>query len=60
MLFLIWMCNFLSSVDHGALPCITQEIKEKNHTNNVGLGALGSLVYVGVTVGCLNSSKMLS
>ena len=58
--FLIFNCGILVNIDHGALPSNSEEIKEKMNVNNFGFGALGTSVYVGITVGCLKSTKVLS
>ena len=58
--FLIFNCSILVNIDHGALPSSSEEIKEKLNMENFGFGALGTSVYVGVTIGCLKSTKVLS
>ena len=58
--FLIFNCGILVNIDHGALPSNSEDIKEKMNIENFGFGALGTAVYVGVTIGCLKSTKVLS
>ena len=58
--FLVFFCSLNVNFDHGALPSCTEEVKQKMMTNNFGFGALGTAVYIGVTIGCLLSSYLLS
>lgn len=48
---LVFISNLLINVDHGSLPAATLNIKQDLGLDNVGLGMLGSLVYLGLTMG---------
>lgn len=48
---LIFLTNLLINVDHGSLPAATLNIKSDLNIDNVKLGVLGSLVYLGLTFG---------
>ena len=48
---LVFFSNLLINVDHGSLPAATLNLKNDLELDNVGLGVLGSLVYLGLTVG---------
>lgn len=39
------------NVDHGILPASTTELKHDLNLNNVNIGLLGSLVYLGLVLG---------
>ena len=42
------------------MPSYSEEIKSKLNILNFGFGSLGTAVYVGVTIGCLKATKVLS
>ena len=48
---LICILNILINCDHGAIPAGTTELKRDNNLNNVQLGTIGSLVYLGLVFG---------
>ena len=59
--FLLLFCgNVLVNADHGALPAASEEIKAKMGLENVGFGALGTLVYAGLTLGSALAAKGFS
>ena len=43
--------NFIRVFDNGILPAMTVTLKEENGIDEVKLGTLGSLVYVGEVAG---------
>ena len=51
---LIFFCNFLINIDHGTIPASTLHLKKDLGIDNVALGFLGSIVYLGLTFGNLN------
>ena len=48
---LIFVCNLLINIDHGSIPAATLNLKQDLNIDNVELGILGSLVYLGLTAG---------
>ena len=46
----------LINIDHGSIPAATIALKKDLGMDNVALGMLGSLVYLGLTAGNLNCS----
>lgn len=49
--FIIFCCNLLINVDHGTIPAATVKLKTDLGIDNVALGFLGSLVFMGLTLG---------
>lgn len=47
----LFFCNLLVQVDHGILPAAAVTIEKKLDLNTVEYGALGSIVYLGLTIG---------
>lgn len=47
----VFISNVLLNVDHGILPAASTFIKEDMGLDNLGMGILGSLVYLGIIVG---------
>ena len=41
------------NVDHGILPAATTELREELHLDDIWIGMLGSLVYLGLVLGSL-------
>jgi hypothetical protein len=39
------------NIDHGIIPAATTQLKEDLKMDNVDLGVLGSLVYLGLVMG---------
>ena len=62
VLYMVFLLNFVSSVmvniDHGSLPACTTEVKYKLKIENLGFGALGTIVYAGLTLGSLFGTKV--
>lgn len=48
---LLFFCNLLINVDHGTIPASTVYLKKDLGIDNVALGFLGSVVYLGLTFG---------
>jgi len=48
---LLFGCNFLINIDHGTLPAATLNLKSDLGLDNVALGFLGSIVFLGLTLG---------
>lgn len=55
MEFLVFMLffavNILINMDHGSIPAATITIQHDLNLSKVELGAIGSLVYIGLTLG---------
>jgi sugar phosphate permease len=52
--------NVLINIDHGSLPGGAEGIKYKANINNWSFGVLGSVVYLGLTLGSAVASASLS
>lgn len=50
---LLFFCNLLINIDHGTIPAATLNLKIDLGIDNVALGFLGSLVFLGLTLGNL-------
>jgi len=48
---LLFITNFIGNFDHGIVPAINTVLKDEFNLNNVQVGSLGSLVYLGCVVG---------
>ena len=59
---MVFMLNFMSALlcnlDHGSLPGFSMEIKEKMKIGNFGFGMLGTVVYLGLTIGSITGAKI--
>jgi fucose permease len=55
----LFLLNALNNIDHGAIPAITPVLKEDLNLNSQQLGFLGSLVFLGVTVGSIIATFIL-
>lgn len=53
---LIFIVNVLINIDHGAIPAATTILKRDLDMDNVSLGIIGSLVYLGLVLGALSAS----
>eukprot|EP01017_Pseudomicrothorax_dubius_P035288 TRINITY_DN491_c0_g1_i4.p1 TRINITY_DN491_c0_g1~~TRINITY_DN491_c0_g1_i4.p1 ORF type:complete len:611 (+),score=66.14 TRINITY_DN491_c0_g1_i4:84-1916(+) len=49
----ILLVNILVNLDHGILPAATKEIRRDLKLNDVELGVLGSIVYLGLVLGSI-------
>lgn len=48
---LLFFCNLLINIDHGVIPAATLSLKTDLEIDNIALGSLGSLVFLGLTLG---------
>lgn len=48
---IIFMINLLINIDHGVIPAATTKLKVDLSLDNSSLGLLGSIVYIGLTLG---------
>lgn len=55
---LIFSASVLVNVDHGSLPGCSPEVMAKFHTDNLGFGSLGTMVYAGLTLGAVIGAKL--
>jgi hypothetical protein len=56
MFYVIFFTNLMINVDHGILPAATTVLKTDLELDNMNLGLLGSLVYLGLVLGMYNLS----
>lgn len=52
---LIFFINMVINFDHGAIPAATTTLKQVLNIENVELGIIGSLVYLGLVLGSLSA-----
>ena len=57
---LIFYLNILVNVDHGALPAATTVLKRELNLDNVALGTIGSIVYLGLVLGAISAGPIFS
>lgn len=57
---LIFITNILINVDHGAIPAGTTVLKKENNLDNVQIGIIGSLVYLGLVLGSISAGPIFS
>lgn len=57
---LIFIINILVNVDHGAIPAGTTTLKKENNLDNVELGIIGSLVYLGLVLGSISAGPIFA
>jgi sugar phosphate permease len=55
---LIFVINVLINVDHGAIPASTTSLKRDFNMDNVTLGIIGSLVYLGLVLGSISAGPI--
>ena len=48
---LLFGCNFFINIDHGTIPASTLNLKSDLGLDNVALGFIGSIVFLGLTFG---------
>lgn len=60
MFFIIFLSNILINVDHGTLPGCRDQIEKKLNVKDFEYGILGSLVYVGLTLGSAFATGLFS
>lgn len=58
--FLIFVINILVNVDHGAIPASTVILRRELHLDNVALGVIGSLVYLGLVLGSISAGPIFT
>jgi MFS family permease len=58
--FLIFVINLLINIDHGAIPASTTILKRELHLDNVALGVIGSLVYLGLVLGSISAGPIFT
>ena len=62
VLYLVFLLNFILSflcnVDHGSIPGSAREVKLKYKIDNLGFGLLGTVVYLGLTIGSILALKV--
>jgi hypothetical protein len=51
---LIFISNLMLNVDHGVIPAAIKDLKEHYDYGNLEIGIMGSLLYVGLTIGKLH------
>jgi MFS family permease len=56
--FLIFMINVLINIDHGALPAATTILQRELGLDPLHLGAIGSLVYLGLVLGSISAGPI--
>jgi hypothetical protein len=57
---ILFLSNVMINIDHGTLPGGSDGIKFKANINNWSFGVLGSIVYLGLTLGSAVASAALS
>ena len=57
---LIFYLNILVNVDHGAIPAATTVLKRELNLDNVALGTIGSIVYLGLVLGAISAGPIFS
>ena len=50
------MMNLLINFDHGVMPAGAVEMKKDLNLNNIEYGWLGSVVFIGLTIGSIAAS----
>jgi sugar phosphate permease len=58
--YLMFLCSVSVNLDHGSLPACSEEVKSKMNILNFGFGALGTVVYFGLTLGSLMGAQVYS
>jgi MFS family permease len=54
----LFIVNILINIDHGAIPAATTILKRDLMLDNISLGILGSLVYLGLVLGAISASML--
>jgi hypothetical protein len=55
---LLFVINILINVDHGAIPAATKILKRDLMMDNISLGIIGSLVYLGLVFGAITATMI--
>ena len=58
LFFVILLTNLLINIDHGVIPACTTVLKQELGLTDVSLGTLGSLVYLGLTLGSFTATPV--
>ena len=56
----IFITNILINFDHGTIPAALTELKNDLNLTNADIGILGSLVYLGLTLGATITAPLFS
>ena len=56
----IFITNIFINIDHGAIPAGTTVLKKENNLDNVQIGIIGSLVYLGLVLGSISAGPIFS
>ena len=59
-LILLFAMNFIRVFDNGVMPAIVVTLKERHGMDEIQLGYLGSLVYIGEATGSLLAMPIYS
>lgn len=54
---LVFYCSVMVNVDHGTLPGCSVQVIKKLEMKNIGYGALGTVVYIGLSIGSAVGTK---
>jgi MFS family permease len=57
---LIFFVNVLINIDHGAIPAATTIMKRDLNLDNIALGTIGSLVYLGLVLGAMSAGPIFN
>jgi sugar phosphate permease len=57
---LIFFVNVLINFDHGAIPAATTIMKRDLDLDNIALGTIGSLVYLGLVLGAISAGPIFN
>ena len=57
--YILFFTDFVINMDIGILPACSIKIMSDLNLNYEEFGALGSIVFVGQTIGCISSSYLL-
>jgi MFS family permease len=57
---LIFFVNVLINIDHGAIPAATTIMKRDLDLDNIELGTIGSLVYLGLVLGAMSAGPIFN
>ena len=55
---LIFFLNVCINIDHGAIPAATTILKRDLNIDNISLGIIGSLVYLGLVLGAISAGPI--
>ena len=59
MFYILFITNFVVNIDNGVLPACTPIMMDELKLTTEQFGTLGSIVYIGMTIGCLALSLFL-